>query len=214
MTELIFEHALRIRMKAQEPPAISISTPTTAAGTPDNASGGDENMPGSSTTIADETNVASSSTKGKGMSPPVENKKPDEDSGNSTENLTGKLNNLVSTDIQNVVEGRDFPFLRERKYIFVPFQLLISCSFQCAADDWCWGMVVIHHSRLEVSFFYFTLISMTLQNRSALAGMAVMVMAIPLPGYIAKLTQTTQIERMKKVSPRRFRYRICGSVLF
>ena len=37
-------------------------------------------------------------------------------------------------------------------------------------------------------------------DRSALVGMAVMTVLLPLPGYVAKLAQSAQIERMKKVS--------------
>lgn len=36
-----------------------------------------------------------------------------ENSHSSTENLVGKLNNLVTTDLNNIVEGRDFILIRE-----------------------------------------------------------------------------------------------------
>ena len=35
------------------------------------------------------------------------------DSHSSTDNLVGKLNNLVTTDLNNIVEGRDFMLVRE-----------------------------------------------------------------------------------------------------
>ncbi|KLO19974.1 P-loop containing nucleoside triphosphate hydrolase protein [Schizopora paradoxa] len=182
LTELIFEHALRIRMKAQVPPGTSVSAPTTAVATPDNASvvsADDENTLGNSTLTTDETVVASSSSvkssssKGKAKSSgesPTADKKPEESAHrSSTDNLTGKLNNLVTTDIQNIVEGRDFPLL----IVNAPLMIGLGVWLLYVILDW-----------------------------SALVGMAVMVLTFPLPGYIAKLTQTTQIERMKKTDAR------------
>lgn len=39
----------------------------------------------------------------------------------------------------------------------------------------------------------------SLISTSALVGMLVMVISFPLPGYVAKIIQSAQIERMKKV---------------
>lgn len=81
LTQLIFEHSLRIRMKAE---------------TSDRPDGG------SSTSL----------------SLRHEHRRPKAD------NLVGKINNLVTTDMINVVEARDFLFLskrlwRKRGYILI-----------------------------------------------------------------------------------------------
>ena len=145
-------------MKAQVPPGTSLSAPPTAVATPDNASivsADDDNTLGNSTSTTDETvaasssSVKSSSSKGKAKSSsesPTTDKKPEEPAHrSSTDNLTGKLNNLVTTDIQNIVEGRDFPLLSKR-LVDVLFQFLTVYSCQCSANDWSWSMATVCHS--------------------------------------------------------------------
>lgn len=126
VTQLVFEHALRIRVKAEtssSPRSTPAVTPETRseATTPDNLSivgdttasetegaSGDENVP----------STTPSSIKGKQKDSPATPAPGDdsEDLGMSmSSNLVGKMNNLVSTDLENLVDGRDF--------------LLISLSF-------------------------------------------------------------------------------------
>lgn len=128
LTELVFEHALRIRMKAQtqggKTPTASSST--TAATTPDTASISESpiatEVSAASSVSGDETlRAASESTQGKRKkkdAASVASKltgalKDSESKGSSssTDNLVGKLNNLVTTDLQNIIEGRDFMML-------------------------------------------------------------------------------------------------------
>jgi hypothetical protein len=119
VTQLVFEHALRIRMKAETSSSARttpVATPNTRseATTPDNVSIASDNIeaepiPGSS---EDTVQSAGSSTfKGKQKedsrpaTPVVED---DGESVSKSSNLVGKMNNLVSTDLENLVEGRDF----------------------------------------------------------------------------------------------------------
>lgn len=122
ITELVFEHALRVRMKAEtsDTSAATPSAASTAVATPDSASqiGTDQGDEDSTEGTAEHSATASSSTavppsaassiKGKGKASP-ENKSPakkeaepakaDEKRGNK--HLVGKINNLVSSDLSN-----------------------------------------------------------------------------------------------------------------
>ena len=124
VTELVFEHALRVRMKAETNDAAvdaSKSDENTAVPTPDAASqagadGAGEGAEGSQATAdaptdsaasGSETATASSAAKGKGKAPaedaakkPAEPKKPAEDK--KGKNLVGKINNLVTSDLSNL----------------------------------------------------------------------------------------------------------------
>lgn len=128
ITQLVFDHSLRIRMKAESSESPAASRATTAAPTPDNASivepepdgsAVHEERNGSSNSSEDETvrasTISGSSTavnkKGKDVPklavPKTVTAQPTTGSGN----LVGKINNLVTTDLNNLVEGRDFLFL-------------------------------------------------------------------------------------------------------
>src|SRR6266404_7547926 len=125
ITQLVFEHALRIRVKAETPSSPAPSPTATPEGrseatTPDSGSIVDDNglsdgAGGSSEETRSEpsTTTASISSTIKGKR--KENAAPASDSGkddsNGPSNLVGKMNNLVSTDLENLVDGRDFLLL-------------------------------------------------------------------------------------------------------
>lgn len=138
ITELVFEHALRIRMKAQIASDKSVSREASAASTPDSASIADSDEQTEGSTVVGEGSAANgsgdetlrhssreSSVNGKrdkakrksvassisGKSTVKQKLDPQPDSSSSTDNLVGKLNNLVTTDLANIVEGRDFILL-------------------------------------------------------------------------------------------------------
>lgn len=124
LTQLVFDHALRIRVKAETSDTPPSSTVTSTATTPDTASIADRsenaNTPGGSfdgdseneTTgdtaakklVSTELSTSSTSTK-------VADKlnEPAAKGGN----LVGRMTNLVTTDMNNIVEGRDFLFACE-----------------------------------------------------------------------------------------------------
>ncbi|KZT65009.1 P-loop containing nucleoside triphosphate hydrolase protein, partial [Daedalea quercina L-15889] len=128
ITQLVFAHALRIRLKAEVPDTPASSTVTTAVGTPDNAS---EDETARASTI-------SSSTKGKGKSKVSseggesrkEGTKNSEDAKGA--NLVGKINNLVTTDLDNLINGRDFLFI----VVEIPLQLGLCIWFLYAILGW------------------------------------------------------------------------------
>ncbi|QRV86037.1 ABC transporter transmembrane region [Ceratobasidium sp. AG-Ba] len=185
LTQLIFEHSLRIRMTAETGSSDSGSkTPKTATPDEDAASVSgeaaveEESNNGSSTAHTAEgsnaqTLVASTSSvdgKGKGKDDKTKDGKKDEGKASSeSSNLVGKINNLMSTDLGNVTAGRDFFFI----LIYAPLQIAVSTLFLYQILGW-----------------------------SAIVGMAVMVVSVPIPGKVAQLLNSVQTERMKKTDAR------------
>lgn len=118
ITQLVFEHALRIRMKAELPDG-KRSGESTPSSTPDSAS-----VAGSSTAAADESTDGSgdetlqASTETASTSSTKKDKRKSQDvkeemdnsskQHSSADNLVGKINNLVTTDLSNLTDGRDF----------------------------------------------------------------------------------------------------------
>ncbi|KAI0248983.1 hypothetical protein BJV78DRAFT_1276336 [Lactifluus subvellereus] len=124
VTQLVFEHALRIRVKAET----SSSTRTTPMTTPEGRS---EATTPDTASIADvnesEPSTPSSSIKGKQREEypaPPSNDSDGEEPGKSS-NLVGKMNNLVSTDLENLVDGRDFLLLG----LYLPLQVALCIWF-------------------------------------------------------------------------------------
>ncbi|KAJ7088653.1 multidrug resistance-associated ABC transporter, partial [Mycena epipterygia] len=118
ITQLIFEHALRIRFKSE-----------TSAG----------------------------ANKGTGLPP------------RSDQNLIGKLNNLVTSDLQNITEAKDIMLL----FVNLPVQLTLCIWFLYVVLGW-----------------------------SAFVGLAVILIMLPIPGYVGKWVQTVQRELSKKTDSR------------
>jgi hypothetical protein len=116
VTQLIFEHALRIRVKAESPsstrttPAVTPETRSEMP-TPDNVSVADDNAPETAGGSGEENgqSTTSSGIKGKQKEEFPSGLISDDDSEDpgKASNLVGKMNNLVSTDLENIVEGRD-----------------------------------------------------------------------------------------------------------
>ncbi|PPR05406.1 hypothetical protein CVT24_008020 [Panaeolus cyanescens] len=137
LTQLVFEHSLRIRLKSETPPqeASVNDNASTVVGTPDSASIAESSDQSSKKQATDSSDAASTASGpgpssassrtvvGQGQqkkdvqaSPPTP--VPDlkkRDSGN----LIGKINNLVTTDVNNIVEGRDFFSIRSFTNVFL-----------------------------------------------------------------------------------------------
>ena len=127
LTQLVFEHSLRIRMKAETPSGKTASQPPTPSApsiaegeadeesstaaesaTEDNTSDNDGSQ-SSSTEVASpgESSRANSKASDKGKAKadsPEEVKK----SGGDTGNLLGRINVLVTSDLGTIVDGTDF----------------------------------------------------------------------------------------------------------
>lgn len=122
ITQLVFNHALRIRVKAETSSTPSQSTVSSVATTPDNASIAERSDGAESPITDDETQTAisegtaaSKASKRKSQAPSEASTAPVAEEAKSSESksghLVGKLNNLVTTDLNNLVDGRDFLFI-------------------------------------------------------------------------------------------------------
>ncbi|KAF7369381.1 ATP-binding cassette transporter [Mycena venus] len=182
LTQLIFEHALRIRVKTEtsdsetKPSSNGTSTPVRSE-TPslidhnDSSRDGTPNLTDADTVSRDEilhassSSIKSTTSKGKGK----EVKKTEPEKSPSTSNLVGKITNLATTDLRNITEGRDFLFLS----LYIPLTIALCIAFLYQVLGW-----------------------------SSFVGMGVMILLFPLPGYVAKLVQTVQQQRLKKTDAR------------
>ncbi|KAG1889339.1 hypothetical protein F4604DRAFT_1711826 [Suillus subluteus] len=178
LTQLVFEHALRIRMKAELPDDGKKSGESTAPSTPDSASvagsstaavdestdgSGDETLQASAETIS-----ISATKKAKQKSQDVKELDSSSKKHSSADNLVGKINNLVTTDLSNITDGRDFLMV----VLYMPLQVGTCMWFLYEILGW-----------------------------SAFAGLTVMIVLFPLPGYVAQRIQKVQAEKMHKVGP-------------
>ncbi|KAJ7119364.1 hypothetical protein C8R43DRAFT_1112474 [Mycena crocata] len=174
ITQLVFEHALRIRVKAEtaekkldsgastpDERSVPPTEPQDLTTEPDtDAVSQDEILPASSASIA-----SSAPSKGKENSTLAdEPEKKDNDN-----NLVGKITNLVTTDLGNITESRNFLFA----VLLTPIEVTLGVIFLYQVLGW-----------------------------SAFVGMGVMVVSFPLPGYVAKLSQTVQQQRLKRTDSR------------
>ncbi|KAF4617372.1 hypothetical protein D9613_005686 [Agrocybe pediades] len=191
ITQLVFEHSLRIRLKA-EASKVEMSPTATAnqsvVVTPDNASvfteaasehsentqhtagpsqGSTAASRDSSSTSTLPTSNNQPSTKRKADSNAATHAKSEELAGDS--NLIGKINNLVTTDLNNVTKARDFLMI----FLTIPVHIVFCMIFLYQVLGW-----------------------------SSLVGIAVMIVLLPFPGYISKVLQAAQKQRMKKTDAR------------
>ncbi|KAM5539772.1 hypothetical protein V8D89_006585 [Ganoderma adspersum] len=196
VTELVFEHALRIRMKAETSDAAdaSKSGENTAIATPDTASqvgdagesqSGEGSQAGggapgysaaSSSSTAVSPGSAPVSVKGKGKATPenspkkaAEQAKPPEDKKEG-KNLVGRINNLATSDLNNLEPiAMFFPYT-----VFeAPLQITLC-------------MIFLHN----------------LLGWSALVGLVMMLITLPVPGWITKHIQGSQREKMQRTDAR------------
>ncbi|KAI0832850.1 multidrug resistance-associated ABC transporter [Trametes gibbosa] len=181
ITQLVFDHSLRIRMKSESSQSPTTSRASTAVHTPDNASvtegvnvddespsGCNGNGSEDETVHARTESTASTAAAKKGL----DAKKTDEKlaaSSPASGNLIGRINNLVTTDLTNLVEGRDFLFVG----LYAPAQIIVAIVFLYEILGW-----------------------------SAFVGMVAMILLFPIPGYVASMIQGVQTEKMKKTDAR------------
>ncbi|KAJ7512528.1 P-loop containing nucleoside triphosphate hydrolase protein [Mycena galericulata] len=196
ITQLVFAHSLRVRMKAETTTGKDAtaesdgsSGPPTVEGLPsfsrdESGSDGDtesaENRTATpedgetSNPSEDDTSstvqASSSSVKsGAGKEPAKPAKEKKEEGKKPEGSMVGKINNLVTTDLGNIGNSRDFLVL----LIYVPCQLAFGIWFLYVLLGW-----------------------------SVWVGLASIILLAPLPGYMAKLVQSVQRERLKHTDGR------------
>ena len=186
LTQLLFDHSLRLRMKdttedddttnddtksnsglSGEAPLITVEEVIDAApAAPEDLVHGDPaddgNGKASSTGSGESTEVGSSG----GMK--------DKDTGNhamadkeadkvSGQGLAGKINVLMAADVESVLEGRDLPLV----LVYTPVQLVLAIWFLYKILSW-----------------------------SSLVGLFVLVATMPIPGWLTKKNAEFQQKRM------------------
>lgn len=110
LTELVFEHSLRVRFKAESSgDGERTPAPATPAETVDNnsvegSSNSDENETQS---VQTESTIAKGKAKESAPSPPAA---PSPDA-KKKDNLVGKINTLVTVDVDNIIGSKDFLML-------------------------------------------------------------------------------------------------------
>ena len=110
LTQLVFEHSLRIRFKAEGSKENSSSTVQSVSQTvtPDTQSVEGSTAPEDSDTQSD-TNTSSTKGKAKADSsatkPAAANEEKKEE---KKDNLVGRINTLVTVDLENITDAKDF----------------------------------------------------------------------------------------------------------
>ncbi|PSR81762.1 hypothetical protein PHLCEN_2v6271 [Hermanssonia centrifuga] len=203
ITSLVFDHALRIRLKAE---VSDTQTTAVVPESPPNAPGSSTkslNTPDSSSTAGDSGTIqtaATSSTATTVAAPPsgqVTGKAPDtkkteastpkgKDSKGKGANLVGKIMNLVTSDLSNIISGRHFLFVGTHHFVNIllcvnKVTVALSAPVQIALGMW---------------FLYEVL------GWSAFVGLAVMILMFPVPASVAKLMDGVQKKKMKATDAR------------
>ncbi|KAG9043232.1 hypothetical protein FS837_009847, partial [Tulasnella sp. UAMH 9824] len=178
ITQLVFEHSLKIRVKSETGNGNSdpASRAATAVGSREASVHGYEHPnEESGTTAVGESGQGSSSPKGKAPpaapsepSSPAGTKKQD-DSSQKDKNLVGKITNLISVDLGNITEAVDFLFV----IWYVPLQIALSTWFLHKILGW-----------------------------AAFVGLAVVIGTSPIPGYVGTFLNKIQVEQMKMTDAR------------
>ncbi|KAH9840299.1 uncharacterized protein C8Q71DRAFT_703286 [Rhodofomes roseus] len=186
ITQLVFEHALRMRMKADISDDVGNSEGNiTASGTLDTAYDS-ESSATAAQEIGSDNDSDSSAGKGKQKSTTaqtmplpghsentnkagVQAKVKRRDDDTEGKNVVGKINNLISSDLASLSLGREFLAILVR----FPVKLIFSIWFLYAVLGW-----------------------------SAFVGLASIIVLYPIPGMLATVVRDTQIAKMKKTDAR------------
>ncbi|KAJ6508401.1 P-loop containing nucleoside triphosphate hydrolase protein [Mycena sanguinolenta] len=190
ITQLVFAHSLRIRMKAetsetkdpassdvlkpavQNSPQTGSDTESTAETvTPENVDSfvrSEDDIASASMQTSLSTIKSTSTASNLQPKPAAEGPKKTEDkkSGGS---LVGRINNLVTVDLGNITDSRDFLVL----LFYIPCQLALGIYFLYVLLGW-----------------------------AVWVGVASILLLAPVPGYMAKLVQRVQRERLKRTDER------------
>jgi hypothetical protein len=159
-TQLVFEHGLRVRVKV-ETSSSTRTTPTltpeahSEATTPDNVSIVSDITLGSFGSRSGEGGSLTTSSCIKGKQKEASPASPtsdldNEDPGRSS-TLVGKMNNLVSTDLDNIIEGWDFLVVGS-SLVHTPFSIPLmksTCSLVSSLSSRLVHLVLVQHPRLE-----------------------------------------------------------------
>ena len=129
-------------MKSESNGPSSPSRPPTEPSTPDTVSVAESTTVNHSVEGTNETSTSTllvrfspSSDDGDGTKRGKKDKgkdKEEEEKGGKESNLVGKIINLVSTDLNNIIDGRDFPML----FVSLPLQIILCIVFLYKVLGW------------------------------------------------------------------------------
>lgn len=178
LTQLIFDHALKIRMR-EDGPATGTSTPgtatATATGTPSSQNKSLPDVSDNSTSPTEPPSASTSQTPAPSSpstdtpTQTAENSQSSKEGSNPQSNLTGRINNLMSSDLDAITEARNILFV------------ILQAPLEIALCVW----------------FLWTVLGV-----SSLVGLAFLLLGLGVPGRVAVLVKTAQIERMKATDER------------
>ncbi|KAJ3513917.1 hypothetical protein NLJ89_g2683 [Agrocybe chaxingu] len=122
LTELVFEHSLRIRVKAETSSSRTTKANPSGSATPVSAESSNSN----------EAPDGSSASNGKGKGKELSQLPDSEEKKSKAVNVIGKLNNLVTSDLTNITQSRDFLIV----CMYVPLQITLSMIFLYQLLGW------------------------------------------------------------------------------
>ncbi|TFK34747.1 hypothetical protein BDQ12DRAFT_737985, partial [Crucibulum laeve] len=134
LSQLVLEHSLRIRMKAETPKAVApVGGDEAVVAAPDIASVDGQGSSNSSNATTSGGSSPSSTVKGKEKAKVEPAKKAAEVKKNGgQDNLIGKINNLITTDVSNIVDSKDFLVL----FLEIPVQTVLCVVFLYKVLGW------------------------------------------------------------------------------
>ncbi|OJT02282.1 ATP-binding cassette transporter abc4 [Trametes pubescens] len=173
VTDLVFEHALRIRVKAETADSVdegeAEASDDTVVGTPDSQEAASQDDGATTDAAGASSTTTSTSTKGKGKATP-KSADPEADRAKQNVHLMGRINNLVSSDLQNI---NDLSMMIIFWTVEMPFHVLFCTIFLYQVLGW-----------------------------SGVVGIVITACSLPIPGYFAKRVKGLQTERMKRTDAR------------
>ncbi|KAI0782171.1 hypothetical protein C8Q75DRAFT_811859 [Abortiporus biennis] len=186
LTQMMFDHALRIRMKADVSNSSNSSDPTVVG---EEHTRDDSIVEGDRESTTDPSQSTANTT-AKNKDKRVEKAK---DALKEKGNLAGKINNLVTADFVNIENGLFWQMLG--KIYNMNHHFIKSPSQYCVSM-----LPSVFGVPLQLTLSIIMLYK--LLGWSVFPGIAVMVFAAPLPGYLTKLMHGIQTEKMKRSDAR------------
>jgi hypothetical protein len=166
ITQLVFEHALRIRVKAETekgpsektapvskgPPTPVPESPaegTYVVSTPDEDGNPSNDTTAMSTQSTSDATVRASSsslesTSSKGSKQSQSKNEEESPAGTSSaNNLVGRINNLVATDLGNIIDARDLMFV----LVYIPLSIVLCVVFLYIVLGWRYVCALINRTK-------------------------------------------------------------------
>jgi hypothetical protein len=194
LTQLVFEHNLRIRFKAEK--SKEDGSPTVQSADPCTTSIGSSTLEGNDS----QSDITTSSTKGKARADTSTIKSAQDEE--KEENLIGRINTLVTVDLDNIIAAKDFliigkswkvlisPTLTISQGLQVPLELVLAIIFLYAVLGW-------RYDDFQMSRECFLKYDL---DYSAFIGFASIIVLLPVPGYLAVKLEAVQRKKMTVVS--------------